>query len=172
MICARARRRSSIASSRSVAGGWSSTASASGVGAPTSGSPVVDMIDVSVQHAVGVLDGDRLRDHPAHRRADDVGAVDAEVVEQAGRVGRHVGQDGTARRRSRRSSAFASSAAKSIGADVDLRRQADVAVVEADDVEAAVDERLAELGVPRDRLRAEARSRAAAATSSASPNVS
>ncbi len=32
-----------------------------------------------------------LRDHPAHRDADDVGALDLEPVEQADRVGGKVG---------------------------------------------------------------------------------
>ena len=43
-------------------------------------------------HPLRVLDGDGLGDHPAHRRADDVGGVDAERVEEADAVGGHVGQ--------------------------------------------------------------------------------
>ena len=98
-------------------------------------SPVFDMIDVRLSTLSRVLDGDRLGDHPAHRGADDVGRVDAEVVEQAGGVVGHVakryggwpkrgderGSDQLAQRRRRR---------------VDLGRQADVAVVEADHPEA------------------------------------
>ena len=50
------------------------------------------MIDVRLATRVGVLDRHRLHDHPAHRRAGDVGPFDAEVVEQADPVGGHVGQ--------------------------------------------------------------------------------
>ena len=51
-------------------------------GWPTSRSPVVDISEVSDSTRVGMLDRDRLGDHAAHRRTDDVGAVDAEDVEQ------------------------------------------------------------------------------------------
>ena len=43
-------------------------------------------------HALGMLDGERLGDHPAHRGAGDVRALDPEVVEQPGRVVGHVGE--------------------------------------------------------------------------------
>ena len=87
---------------------------ASGVGWPTSGSPVVDMIEVSEAHPGRVLDGHRLGDHPAHRRPDDVGALDAEVVEQADGVGGHVGQRvGHRRAAARRRSAAVITAARS-----------------------------------------------------------
>ena len=60
----------------------SRTSSASVVGAPTRGSPGELMIDVRLRHRLRVLDGHRLGDHPAHRRAHDVRPLDAEVVEQ------------------------------------------------------------------------------------------
>ena len=44
------------------------------------------------QDALGAPGGDRLGDHAAHRDADEVGALDAEVVEQADAVGGHLGQ--------------------------------------------------------------------------------
>ena len=50
------------------------------------------MIERERADPLRVLDGDRLGDHPAHRRADDVGGVDAEVVEQADGVVGHVGE--------------------------------------------------------------------------------
>ena len=79
---------------------------ASGVGWPTSGSPGGRHDRRERAHPVRVLDGDGLGDHPAHRRADDVGRVDAERVEQADGVGGHVGEavgdlDGLALRRPR-----------------------------------------------------------------------
>ena len=42
-----------------------------------------------------VADGQRLGDHPAHRDADDVGPLDAEVVEQPGGVVGHVAERGS-----------------------------------------------------------------------------
>ena len=48
------------------------------------------MIDTSEQHPVGVVDGERLRDHAAHRGAGDVRLLDAEVVEEPDRVVGHV----------------------------------------------------------------------------------
>ena len=61
-------------------------------GVPTRRSPVVDIIEASDSTRSGCLDRHRLGDHPAHRGADHVGALDAEVVEQADGVGGHVGQ--------------------------------------------------------------------------------
>ena len=55
-------------------------------------SPVFDMIDVRLATRLGMADGERLGDHPAHRHADDVGPLDAEVVEQTGGVVGHVGE--------------------------------------------------------------------------------
>ena len=114
--------------------------------------PVLDMIEVSDEDALGAPGGDRLGDHAAHRDADDVGAVDAEVVEQADAVGGHLGQavgggalvaaDDLAEGRHR-------------GARED-RRAPDVAVVVADDVEAAAGEVRAEVLVPAEHLRAQA----------------
>jgi hypothetical protein len=100
---------------------------------------------------VRVLEGDRLGDHPAHRRADDVRLLDAEGVEHAHRVGRHVAE------RVARARRVAGEGGGEVGhgAVLDLRRQADVAVVVDDDVEAAVGEQLPEVGVPGDQLRAE-----------------
>ena len=68
-------------------------------------------------HPPRVLDGHRLGDHPAHRRADDVGGVDAEVVEQPDGVGRHV-----AERVRRLGRTAARRADASIGADRRRRR--------------------------------------------------
>ena len=41
-------------------------------------------------HPLRVVDRDELRDHPAHRGAGDMGAVDPERPEEGGGVGRHV----------------------------------------------------------------------------------
>ena len=50
------------------------------------------MIEVSERTRSGRRAAMRLGDHAAHRDADDVGALDAELVEQAGAVVGHVGQ--------------------------------------------------------------------------------
>ena len=81
-----------ITSSRSAGGGVSSTCIASGVGSPVRGVADRRHDRRHAEQPVGVLDRQRLDDHPAHRRADDVRLVDAEVVEQADRVSGHVGQ--------------------------------------------------------------------------------
>ena len=88
--------------------------------------------------------------------ADHVGRVDAEVVEHADGVVGHVEQ--VVRRVDRASPPNAARIAR-IGVDVgvDLGGQPDVAVVEADDEEAPVDEALAEVVVPRAAAGAEAR---------------
>ena len=88
------------------------------------------------RHAFGVLDREDLGDHRAHRTSPDVGAFDRERVEQADGVGGHVGQR----------------VARPLG---EVRAEPDVAVVEADHLEVAIDERLAELVVVSDALRAQ-----------------
>jgi hypothetical protein len=100
-----------------------------------------------------VLDGHGLGDHPAHRHAEHVGPVDAEGVEHGDGVGGHVGQQVGHRRRLARGQRLPH------GPHVDrlahVRRQPGVAVVEAHDVHAPVDERGAEVGAPADHLAAE-----------------
>jgi hypothetical protein len=93
-----------------------------------------------------------LRDHPPHRGADDVGGVDAEVVHQADRVGGHVAEQ-----------VGGAAAAAEHHVDpgrhpsrLDLGRAADVAVVEADDAEAALGQGRAEFLVPGQHLRGQA----------------
>ncbi len=96
---------------------------------------------------LGVLGGEDLADHPAHRGTDDVGGGDAELADQARGVLGHVGE---------RVLLGADPAAEHLAhrrrPEVEVGRAADVAVVEADDVEAAVGELLAELLVPGDHL--------------------
>jgi hypothetical protein len=103
-------------------------------------------------HRLGVLDRERLADHPAHRGADDVGGLDLEVAHQLERVGRHVGEavltlghPPQPQLSGRRDTLV-----------VEVGRAPDVAVVEADDVKAALGELLAELLVPPDHLGREA----------------
>ena len=50
------------------------------------------MIETSERTPLGMFDRQGLGDHPAHRGADDVGALDAEVVHQPDRVVGHVAQ--------------------------------------------------------------------------------
>jgi hypothetical protein len=127
--------------SRSGDGGVIRIAITSGDACGSVGSPVVDR--------------ERLRDHAAHRRADDVRARDAEAVHQRDRVGCHVAQRvgrldlaaGHRRHEHHRQVRHA--------VVPQPRGLADVAVVEAHDVEAARGEILAEGFIPQDHLRAE-----------------
>ena len=90
-----------------------------------------------------MLDGHRLHDHPAHRQAHHVGAVDAHGVEHGDAVGRHVADEvGVARLAHRRTG--------------ERGGQAHVAVVEADDVQALGGEHLAPVVLVVDALAAEA----------------
>ncbi len=99
---------------------------------------------------LGMAGGERLGDHPAHRGADEMGAVDADPVEEAGRVGRHLGQ-----RVARRPGQPERPRDHVRRAAADFRREADVAVVEADDLVTAVDELPAEVLVPGEHLHPE-----------------
>ena len=126
-------------------------------------SPVFDMIDVRLATLAGVADGQRLADHPAHRHADDVGPVDAEVVEQAGGVVGHVA-DGVAGLGEPPGDASPGISWRRVGGGVrHHRRQPDVAVVEADHPEAPGHEPVDELQRPRRRAGRRGPSRAAAA---------
>ena len=106
---------------------------------------------------VGELDRHVLHDHAAHRRTDRMGSAHAEVIEQADAVRGHLGQrvrhlgQRCARDDGRhRGHAVAAHA-------VELRRQAAVAVVEADDVVAVVGGEPAEPVLPAGHLRGEPR---------------
>jgi hypothetical protein len=97
-----------------------------------------------------------LRDHAAHRGADDVRRVDAQVVEQRGGVVGDVLQrvDG----RAAKAEVRADHPRRQRGAGVSaghLGGQAYVAVVVADDAQALIDELLAEVRAPQQQLRAE-----------------
>ena len=88
----------------------------SGAARPTSCAPVDDMMMHRLRTRSRMADGDELRDEAAHRRADDVRRRQVERVEEAGGVVGHVVERVEAG---------------------GLGRQADVAVVVADDAEAA-----------------------------------
>ena len=113
--------------------------------------PVVDMMEVSERTRRGWRRGQGLGDHAAHRGADHVGAVEAEGVEQARGVVGHVVQ-GVGR--------AADPAAQELGGArrrhvLEVRRAPDVAVVEADDEEAATGQLGTEVLVPGEHLRAQ-----------------
>src|SRR5690606_21492256 len=96
------------------------------------------------EHAIGVLDGERLGDHAAHRGAHHVRGLPAERVHQPGRVLGHVLQE------------VGRGPAGSGGARVvEMGRQARVAVVEPDDVVPLLRELCAEPVVPVDELGAQ-----------------
>ncbi len=102
-----------------------------------------------------MLDRERLRDHATERRAHQVCGVEPERVEQADGVGRHVGECVRGGDRTpERPSAHGRHDVEGAPA-VDLARQADVPVVEADHPVAARREHGAELVVPEDHLRAQ-----------------
>ena len=99
---------------------------------PTRRAPVVDMIETRLRTCSGWSGRERLGDHPAHRDADEVRGPELERVDQAGGVVGHVvervllGVEAAAHRAGPRSG----------GRSRGVPRAADVAVVEADDVEA------------------------------------
>ena len=126
------------------------------------------------QHPLGVLDRHRLHDHPAHRRARRRGPGRCRgASSRPMRVVGHVGQRVRRRRLGSPASGRHDRGHEVELADaVELRRQADVAVVVADDEEAAVDERLAEARRPTRSAGRRGPSPAAAAGRPASPNVS
>ena len=83
---------------------------------------------------VGMAARQHLRDHAAHRRADDVRALDAEVVEQALHVVGHVDERVGHRAACGPSRGAHPRVYRAVGPlTVHLGRQPDVAVVEADD---------------------------------------
>jgi hypothetical protein len=99
-----------------------------------------------------MLDGDRLGDHAAHRRAHHVGRFETEVVEQADRVGGHVGQR-VGHRREGLIGERSNHHRPEVDLDrVELGRQAAVTVVEADHVVTAPDERFAQSVRPGGQL--------------------
>ena len=122
-----------------------STGSRRGCCQPTDRLPVVDMMLVSDRTRPRVLDGHRLRDHAAHRDPDHVGGLEAEVVEQGDGVGGHVASAYGARTRR---PAKARTSIDRVTRPPHLGGPAGVAVVVADDVEAALGEHPAELRVP------------------------
>ena len=79
-------------SSRVFGGGRSSSAIASRVGCGNFGLPVDDMTEVSERTRSGYDERHFLRDHAAHRGADQMGRPDAEAVQQADHVVGHVAE--------------------------------------------------------------------------------
>ena len=80
-----------IASSSPSGAGFGIFESASGLaGNGTSGLPEVDMIEVRERVCSGWSAATSLRDHAAHRDADDVGLLDPERVQESDRILRHV----------------------------------------------------------------------------------
>ena len=143
-----------------VAGGGAAAASsiaiASGVGWPTSGSPVVDMIEVSVRTRSGCSMAMVWAIIPPIEAPTTWAESMPRWSSSADGVGGHVGQ-AVGRPRPARPGAAARNGGEEVAADVvELGGQADVAVVVADHAEAAVDEGVAELDGPGDELGAEA----------------
>jgi hypothetical protein len=100
---------------------------------------------------------EHLRDHPAHRRADDVRPVDPKMVEEAAGVFGHV--DERVRHRAAAPERVPDDAGvhRPVGLlPGHLRRQADVAVVVADHPKPALDQQLAEPVRPHRQLRTDA----------------
>jgi hypothetical protein len=99
--------------------------------------------------------GDMLRDHPAHRRADDMRPPDAEMVEQRHAVRRHVGEAvGAAHRQADRRLDEHPFEVRHAGRG-EARRQADIAIVVADGAKAVIVQRRDELVGPERKLSAE-----------------
>ncbi|MCY1225217.1 hypothetical protein D9M72_374070 [compost metagenome] len=110
-------------------------------------------------HARRMAQRDLLADGAAHRGADDVGAIDAQRIEQADRIVGHVGQ--RVRHLARAHRHAGQCLPEQLGhvgntRGAQARGLSDVAVVEADDAVAATGQAFAEGFVPRNHLRAQA----------------
>ena len=128
-----------------------------GPGGGSTGWLLLEKMTASVLVRSVVPGGEDLRDHAAHRRADDVGRVDLQVVEQRGGVVGHVLQRVDRRAAQAEERAHHPRQQRSAGVLAGhLGGQADVAVVVADDPQALVDELLAEPLAPQQQLRTEA----------------
>ena len=104
----------------------------------------------------GIVGGDQLSDHAAHRSPNDVRLGDAENVEQAHGVGGHVAERIGGRRLGVR--VESSDDARDVGrpGGVQMLAQTDVAVVEPDHTKSALNEAIDELVGPARHLRAKA----------------
>jgi hypothetical protein len=103
-----------------------------------------------------MVSGDNLRDHPAHRRADDVGAVDVERIRQPDDIARHVGEAIGRPHRHPQSGACHERGRGEPSDRGHFRRQGGVAVVETNDTEASAHQPVAEFVGPCGELHAEA----------------
>src|SRR5436309_843207 len=101
------------------------------------------------------MDRQLLRDRGTHGGADHVRAFDADGIEQADRVGRHVMQSVGRLDRLPDKRIFQELRQRRRLA-IHLSRFADVAIVEADDVESALRQSRAKPLIPQDHLRAKA----------------
>ena len=142
-------------SSLLAGGGAISTAVASRVGGGTFGLPVVDMIEVSATHPLGERDRDFLRDHAAHRGADQMRRFDAEHIHQADHVERHVVDLVGGLDRDLQETQLEQFDRRQALAAAQLARLADVAIVEPDDAKSACRKLPAEIVVPMDHLGAQ-----------------
>ncbi len=98
-------------------------------------------------HLFGVTNGERLRNHAAHRHADHVGRCNAQRVEEARRIVGHIGQQvASARRSAKQRSEHCPNGTRRF--PVELRRQPHVAVIERDDLEPTINELGNEIRVP------------------------
>ena len=105
------------------------------------------------QHPIGVINRHLLHDHPAHRHPGDVRGLDAQMVQQPHAVVAEVGQRvGHGRQRLARQRGLGDRHHVHLD-PVQVRRQADIAVVEADDESSPLGELLPEAGPPPQDLR-------------------
>ena len=105
---------------------------------------------------LGIVGGDDLRDHAPHRGADDMRAIDFERVHEPDRVARHVFEAIARPHRQPQSGAGQHRRRLERPDRRQFRRQAGVAIVEANDAEAPARQALAEIVWPCGELHAEA----------------
>ena len=105
---------------------------------------------------LGIVGGDDLRDHAAHRGADDMRAIDFERVHEPDRVARHVFKAVAWPHRQPQSGAGQHRRRLDRPDRRQFRRQAGVAIVEANDAKAPARQALAEIVWPCGELHAEA----------------
>ena len=105
---------------------------------------------------LGIVGGDDLRDHAPHRGADDMRTIDFERVHEPDRVARHVGEAIARPHRQPQCGAGQHRGRLDRPDRRHFRRQAGIAIVEANDAEAPARQALAEIVRPCGELHAEA----------------
>jgi hypothetical protein len=103
-----------------------------------------------------MIDRQQLGDHAAHRCADNMGGADTKCIEDARGVVGHVLEGIGCMQGDMQEVMHHVAQAPRGFCTLDFRRQANIAIIEANDIVASLDERITEVRRPGNHLRAEA----------------